>query len=305
MSLSDYLDSVPPGRREQARAEFEALPDTDGSPEDLFEQAAYERSVALDPNGRRLSRVLLRLSGDATANASIDDATAGEIVGAFGREVRAAAGPSAEDALLRLVGFSAGSVVLHYEPVRSVVVEDGAFDVHSVADHAIETVMALHQAIESGQAAGQIQATYKQPGLLKAARRFLAVLDKDGLDVSTRWYGPGGGVSTSAVTTVGRRYALDILFESDVESEPEPINGLVTSLDIEGYVTIRSGNKKPSVRVPPELITDGSFQIGKYTQIKATKTYNVDKVGITGKASYDFVEFAFSDGTPPLDIAER
>lgn len=307
MSLSDFVNSLPPERKERALAEFEAMPEPKGDLEDLFDEAAYERGIALDPRGQRISRVLLRLSGDATADASLDDISAGEIFGAFGREVRAAAGDSEMDARLRLVGFSAGSVVLHFEPTHPEIEQgaDGALPVHSVADHAIETVLDLHRAIELQLAPAEIQSRFKQPGLLKAARRFLDVLDKDGLDAATRWYGPGGSVSRSALTGVGRRYALDVLFAKDEEREPELISGMVQALDMEGIVTIKSGKRKPKVKVPAARITDGSFQIGKYTQIRATKTFLHDKVGLTGGESYEFVAFAFSgDDTPLIDVGD-
>jgi hypothetical protein len=52
LSLSDYLQSVPPERRKKAIEEFDALPTPDGNLEDLFEQQARERSARLlYPNG--------------------------------------------------------------------------------------------------------------------------------------------------------------------------------------------------------------------------------------------------------------
>jgi len=302
VSLSDYLNSLPPERREEARREFDALPEPEGRLEDLFEQAAYERSAALDPSGERISRVVLRLHGNATEDASLDDTTAEQVIGAFGREVKAAAGEGAADAKLRLVGFSAGSVILHFEPVRPEIEQaaDGALPVWSAADHAIQNVLDLHRAIESQRPAAEIQNRFAQPGLLNAARRFLDVLDKEDLDMSARWYGPTGALSISSVTFAGRKYALDNLFAKEEKEEREVLSGMVIGLSIEGVVTLRSGHRKPDFKVPPEMITDGSFVIGKYTQVLALKTYRADKVGLLGDPSYEFIEFAFADGDTSL-----
>ncbi|NEN04665.1 hypothetical protein G3T36_02165 [Diaminobutyricibacter tongyongensis] len=301
MKLRDYLNSIPSERRQEARRAFEELDEPEGSIDDLFEQAAYERSAALDPNGERLSRVVVRLIGEETAGASLDDSTAEQVIGAFGREVRAAAGDGAPDARLRLVGFSAGSVVFHFEPARPEIEQgaDGAISVWSAADHAIETVLSLHKAIESKLSAQEIQSRFSQPGLLIAARRFLDTLDKQSLDISTRWYSPTGEVSSASVTVAGRRYALDTLFAKEPESESEYVSGHVIVLDADGYVTIKSGHRKPRIRVPVDLVTDGSFVIGQFVQINATKTYQTDKVGITGSESYEFVGF-FDGGDIPL-----
>jgi hypothetical protein len=302
VSLRDYLNSLPPERREEARREFDAIPEPEGRLEDLFEQAAYERSVALDPSGERVSRVVLRLHGDTTVDASLDDTTAEQVIGAFGREVRAAAGEGAADAKLRLVGFSAGSVILHFEPARPEIEQaaDGALRVWSVADHAIQNVLELHRAIESQRPAAEIQNRFAQPGLLNAARRFFDVLDKENLDMAARWYGPTGALSVSSITFVGRRYAIDNLFAKDEKEENEVLSGMVNALSIDGVVTIRAGHRKPDFKVPAEMITDGSFVIGEFTQVLARKTYRADKVGLLGDPSYEFIDFAFVDGDTSL-----
>ena len=88
-------------------------------------------------------------------------------------------------------------------------------------------------------------------------------------------------------------------------STPKGQPGLVAHIDQWRIVTIKSGKRKPKVKVPAARITDGSFQIGKYTQIRATKTFLHDKVGLTGGESYEFVAFAFSgDDTPLIDVGD-
>lgn len=301
MSLNDYLNSLSTARQEEARRAFADLPEPEGQLDDLFEEAAYERSVALDPEGARISRLVLRLYGDEAADASLDDATAEHVIGAFGREVKAASGDSA-DARMRLVGFSAGSVVLHFEPARAElnVGADGAIAVWSAADHAVEVVLDLHRAIESKIPAAEIQSRFKQPGLLSSVRRFLEVLDKHSLDMSTRWYGPTGNISGSKVTSAGREYALNTLFAKVPDSQREIISGHVTVLDADGFVTVKAIGRKPKVKVPVERITDGSFAIGQFVQINATRFFLSDKVGITGDPSFEFISFLDADGTAPL-----
>jgi hypothetical protein len=296
-----YLSSEP-NRLRRAQQFLEQTEEPAGDLGEILFDARIDSAEQLDPSNRPQSLWLVRISGSQIRNGWLDTEMQNSIVAPLGREVSAATpGDGREEARIGLVGVSSGSVILHFRP-SSPSREPSGIQLNypvSPADAAIQKVSELHDLLENQAPPEEIGARFgKQQSLLKQAKVLIAGLSASGVDLSTRWWASDSSRMVSKLSQSGQEYGKHI-FETQLVDDDEVVQGMVTSLDIEGFVTVTGSigsNRKRKVNVGAEAIRSTRFALGTNVYLLAKKVIEVDSVGLTPhKPVYTFIRHLDDD----------
>lgn len=274
---------------------FGATPEPEDELEDLILDGRAEAAARFDPtlSGLRNSQYTVRIRRDDGADLLIDGPSVREVMQGIETEVDAAARGARDEAKLELASLTKGSVVLHYRAVRPfATVDEGQFD-HglSVVDAAISRVSELHRAIEQREPVAKIVMIAQQrDDLLQASRGLIESLQKNGLNLSTRWRNAGGKSVTSKISRVGKEHA-SMLFEKIAEDEPIFVAGIVTSISLDGRFEIKTPKKYEvqGSQLTIELIRGQQIKLGEVTHMTLREEVSRDRVGLKSRPKYQLI----------------
>lgn len=269
-----------PSASERAQRFFASTPEPDALIEDVLDDAYFQAARDMDPTLRRVAELRLRLVGPRVRDGIYDPAVEERLAGPLGKELAAAGDPKMEQTRLGLVGISAGSVVLHYRPMVAELSNEGdqAGLAITPADAAVRRVLRLHDLFEREAPAAEIvRAARENEALLRGARGVVETLRDFDLDLSATWWSPSGDMVRSTLTKRGRDHA-SVMFAKAERDEPEQVWGLVSALDVDGFVTVRRQTTKTQVRVPREQVAE--FALGERVHLLVLRTAHVDQVGL-------------------------
>jgi hypothetical protein len=286
---------------ERARAFLASLDDVPDDQDDVLFDARVEALRRVMPDAGPRTELRLRLAGPNVRDGFYDAEMESVLADPLRREFSAAVGAKpSQQVEFGLVGVSAGSVVLHYRPkVLSVSDEGPQSGVEIVpADGAIRRVLRLHDLFESQADAAEIRAaTQGNDQFLRGARDVVHALTRFDLEMTASWWSPRGDTIRSRLTRQGRTYAEGIFSQAEDTSQVQ-VWGLVAALDVDGLVTIRRSGSQHRVKVEPEQVS--LFVLGEQVHIVATRTAQVDLVGLSGRPNFEFVRMVEGDETVPL-----
>lgn len=298
-----YLSSEP-NRLRRAQEFLEQTEEPVGDLGEILFDARVDSAEQLDPWNRPTSLWLVRLSGSRIRDGWLDTEMQNSIVAPLGREVTAAtSGDAREEAKIGLVGVSSGSVILHFRPsTPSRAPSDLQLNYPvSPADAAIQKVSELHDLLETQAPAEEISARFEQQQkLLKQAKDLIVGLSASGVDLSTRWWASDSSRRISRLSQSGQEYGNHI-FETQVVKDDEVIQGMITSLDIEGFVTVTGSvagksKSKYKVDVGAEAIRSARFALGAKVYLLAKKVTEIDSVGLMPhRPMYTFIRHLDDD----------
>jgi hypothetical protein len=273
---------------------FDKSPEPEDDLEDLIADDRADAASRFDPalHGLRNSQYIVRIRRDDGDDLRIDGPSVRDVMDGIEAEVDAAAPSARDEVRIELDSLTRGSVVLHYRAVRPLAaVNEGEFD-HglSVVDSAISHVADLHRAIERAAPVGQIVKIANSTELLGASKVLLERLQKNELNISTRWRNARGERVSSKLTTAAKDHAA-LLFQKSPVDNVIPISGLVISISLDGKFVIKAGRQYEVAASDDtaDLVARNVIRLGETLHLILKEEVSKDRVGLKSKPKYTLV----------------
>lgn len=303
--LSRFLNGVPSA--DDLWDEQDAQEDTD--PAQSLDRNWREAAEQLTGSSAQLSRWLsLRLRGTDRPDGALDSRVTTELLGALNKEVREAAPEAAENALaLELVGMSAGSTILHFEPANNIESQTSdqiASEVDPL-DDAISTIFDLHEVVHSR---GDVRRFASNPGLLRGFKDLTTALEKNELELDMEWRSATGRNRHVQINRSDVTYAQTLWSESS-ETHQRLITGIVTVLNLGGMFTLKLSvartAKKYDIHMPEgrDLISLG-LTLGETVTVNVKEINTVNSLGVELALRYEFLDQVFGEQELPSDVEQ-